>query len=299
MIRVYTTNPDVSKAVEGAAGRKDYPFEEFSKIDTAEFRAATEELSILIFDLSCPEITTAQVLGLLDALDPDAVPPVLYILSRPDDIELIAQAGGIHNQDSCFLPLDEMQLAARLEVLTMLGRRRKLTLETAITDRLTGLYNRKYFLRRLEEEMYRSARYKYSVGVLLASVDFATSDSELTEQTGTIAIQEVAEFLKGRLRKSDIIARFKWDDFAFLLPDITREDSLLVAEDVKQKLENLPITAEDSPVSLQVALGHVVLPHDSLATAIEVMEALEECAFQAKTEGKPSFVSFNDVAKQG
>jgi len=297
MIRVYTKNPDVSKAVSSAAARKDYPLEEYTSIDPAEIQAASEELSILIFDLSSPAISTSQVLGLLDTLDPDAVPPVLYVLSSPEDIALIAQAGSIHNQDYCFLPLDEVQLAARLEVLTMLGKRRKLTLETAITDRLTGLYNRKYFLRRLEEEMYRSLRYKYSVGVLLASIDFETSDSDLTEQTGTIAIQEIAEFLKGRLRKSDIIARFKWDDFAFLLPDITREDSLLVAADVKQKLENLPITADDNQVRLQVAIGHVIVPHGGLASAIDVMEALEECAFQAKTGGEPGFVTFGGQAE--
>lgn len=292
MIRVYTKNPDVSDAVKAAAGRKDYPVEVFGGIDPPEFRAAAEELAILVFDLSTPAISTSQVLGLLDALDPDAVPPVLYVLSSPEDIELIAQSGSIHNQDYCFLPLDTAQLAGRLDVLTMLGKRRKLTLETAITDRLTGLYNRKYFLRRLEEEMYRSARYKYSVGVLLASVDFETAGAELTEQTGTVAIQEVAEFLKGRLRKSDIIARFKWDDFAFLLPDITREDSLLVAADVKQKLEQLPITADGDQVKLQVALGHVVLPHDNLASAIEVMEALEECSFKAKTSGGPGFITY-------
>lgn len=297
MIRVYTKNPSISEAIKSAAERKNYAVEEYGSIDPAEIQSAAEGLSILVFDLSMPVTSSAQVLALLDELDPDDVPPVLYLLSGPEDIALIAQSGSIHNQDYCFLPLDIDQLAARLEVLTILGRRRKLTLETAITDRLTGLYNRKYFLRRLEEELYRSARYKYSVGVLLASIDFKPAESNLTEQTGTVVIKEIAEFLKGRLRKSDIIARFKWDDFAFLLPDITSDDSLLVAEDVKQKLEHLTIAVDGSPVQIQVALGHVLIPENALASAIDVMEALEGCAFQAKTGTKPGFVSFSGSSK--
>jgi len=293
MIRAYTTSPDVSEALNAAAESKGYSVEIQDRLAPAEFQAAVEEISIVVFDLSSESLSTEHVLGMLDALDPDTIPPVLYLLASPEDIELIAQAGSIHNQDYCFLPLDVAQLAGRLAVLTMLGKRRKLTLETAITDRLTGLYNRKYFLRRLEEELYRSARYKYSVGVLLATVDFETEDSQLTEQTGTVAIQEIAEFLKGRLRKSDIIARFKWDDFAFLLPDITREDSLLVAEDVKQKLEQLDVAADGQSVQLKVAIGHVLMPQQRLTSAIEVVEALEECAFKAKTTAAQRFVSYD------
>jgi diguanylate cyclase (GGDEF)-like protein len=292
MIRAYTTSPEVSEALNAAAESKGYVVEIHDHLAPAEFQAAVEEISIVVFDLSSESLSTEHVLGMLDALDPDTVPPVLYLLSSPEDIELIAQAGSIHNQDYCFLPLDVTQLAGRLAVLTMLGKRRKLTLETAITDRLTGLYNRKYFLRRLEEELYRSARYKYSVGVLLATVDFETEDSQLTEQTGTVAIQEIAEFLKGRLRKSDIIARFKWDDFAFLLPDITREDSLLVAEDVKQKLEQLNVAADGHSVQIKAAIGHVLMPQERLTSAIEVVEALEECAFKAKTTAAQRFVSY-------
>jgi diguanylate cyclase (GGDEF)-like protein len=293
MIRVYTSNPEVAEAVKTAAGHKGYPLEEQDHLDPVEVQAAVEEIGILIFDLSSPALNTEQVLATLDALDSDTVPPVLYVLSGPEDIELIAQAGSIHNQDYCFLPLDVAQLAGRLEVLTMLGKRRRLTLETAITDRLTGLYNRKYFLRRLEEELYRSVRYKYCVGVLLATVDFETADGELTEQTGTVAMQEIAQFLKGRLRKSDIIARFKWDDFAFLLPDISREDSLLVAEDVKQKLEKLDISADGKPVHIKASIGHILMPQETLSTAIEVIEALEECAFRAKNAGQQRFVTYD------
>jgi diguanylate cyclase (GGDEF)-like protein len=296
MIRTYTTNQAIIEAVSTAAKAKGYDSEFYDSIDPAELDASIEDISILIFDLSETGLAAERVMGLLDTLDPELAPPVLYLLASPDNIELIAQAGNIFNQDYSFLPLEPVQLAGRLEVLSLLGKRRKLTLETAIMDRLTGLYNRKYFLRRLEEELYRAARYKYSVGVLMAAIDFSTPDNTLTEQTGTTVIQEISEFLKGRLRKSDIIARFKWDDFAFLLPDISLEDSMLVAQDVRQKLEQLEVSVDDSPVSIKVYIGHALLPIESLSNAVEVVEALEDCIFKAKSNSQEGITSYEPVA---
>lgn len=293
MIRAYTNNDDVVQAITDAAAAKGYETEFMSLIDPGELRAAAEALDIVIFDLTAASLSLETAVGVLDTLDVEVAPPVLHLLANAADIELLTQAGSIVNQDYAFLPLDPAQLAARLEVLTILGQRRKLTLETAITDRLTGLYNRKYFLRRLEEELYRATRYKYSVGVLLADVDFAAEDHELTEQTGTVVIKEIATFLSGRLRKTDIVARYKWDDFAFLLPEISQEDSLLVAEDVLNKLERLPVSSEGHQVRLRVHLGHVCFPVEGLSSAIEVMEGLEECTFKARTSGASQLVSYN------
>jgi diguanylate cyclase (GGDEF)-like protein len=293
MIRIYTTNEEHTGAIKTAADTKGYEAEFLGQLDVVELVAAVPELDVLVFDLTEPPLDAATVIGALDSIEDEQLPPVLYLLTTPADIELITEVGSIINQDYSFVPIEPRQLAARLEVLTLLGARRKLTMETAITDRLTGLYNRKYFLRRLEEELYRAARYQYKAGVLLAGIDFQVPGHELTEQTGTTVIREVAGFLRDRLRKTDIVARYKWDDFAFLLPEITMEDSLLVAEDVKNKIERLKIEADGQEVAVEVYLGHVLFPVEELRTAIEVVEALEDCCFRAKTGGGEHIISYN------
>ena len=298
MIRLYTTNQSIIDVVQNVTDSKGYNAEVLSKLDADELAAAVEDLSILVFDLTSATLSTDAVISALDAQDPELLPPVLYILASPADIELVTQMGSIVNQDYIFVPLEPVQLAARFEVLKMLGQRRRLTMETAITDRLTGLCNRKYFLRRLEEELYRSVRYKYTVGVLLAVVDFNTDTGQLTEQTGTEVITKIADFLKGRLRRSDIVARYKWDNFAFLLPDISLEDSTSVAEDVKNKLELLSVNTDGQRVKISVSLGHVLFPVDGLGSAIEVVEALEECTFKAKTAGSGK-IAYYRPAKGG
>jgi diguanylate cyclase (GGDEF)-like protein len=284
MIRAYTTNDEHAAALAAAAQLKGYKVDLKAKLDAAELAQNHRNCSVLVFDLTCASLSVDLVIGVLDSLNAENLPPVLYFLASPADIELITDAGSIINQDYTFVPVDAKGLAARLEVLTILGARRKLTMESAITDRLTSLYNRKYFLRRLEEELYRSARYGYRVGVLLATVDFDLPSGKLTEDTATDAIKAISQFFSDRLRKTDIVARYKWDDFAVLLPDIAPEDSLAVTKDIKAKLEALPVFSNGITLQLKVSLGHLSFPAGELGTAVEVISALEDCVFKAKTD---------------
>jgi diguanylate cyclase (GGDEF)-like protein len=284
MIRIYTTNNTLAQHIAGQAASKGFAFEQTQRIDGGELAASIDGLSVLIFDLTSALLSAGDVVGVLDTMDSERVPPVLYLLANPADIDIITQAGSIINQDFAFIPGDQDTIIRRLEVLTILGSRRKLTMETAITDRLTGLYNRKYFLRRLEEELYRSTRYGYKLGVLLADVDFKGRDGRLPEETGTVVMKRIADFLRDRLRKTDIVARYSWDVFAFLLPDIGYDDSLAVAEDLKRKLDRLPLRAEDVALTLSAAIGHACCPLGGLDSAVDVLTALEDCCLRAKQQ---------------
>lgn len=285
MIRAYTTNESHADGLKSAAASKNYVLEVQSIIDADELHSKLDDLNVLVFDLTVASLSAEHVLRTLEGFESDKVPPVLYLLASPADIVAITSSGSIINQDYSFVPIEPANLAARLEVLKMLGARRKLTLESAITDRLTGLFNRKYFIRRLEEEMYRSARYQYSVTILLAGIDFAAEAGQLTEQAGDAVMMEVAEFFRGRLRKSDIVARYKWDDFAILLPDIPQEDGLAVAKDMKAKLESMTIHSGQQKIKLAVSVGFVSFPAEGLSTAIDVIGALDDCSIKARTSG--------------
>lgn len=283
MIRAYTTNDSHADGIRAAAAVKNDQVDVRSTFDAQELHDKLDMISVLVFDLTVATLSAESVMRALESYETDRVPPVLYMLASPADIVAITQTGSILNQDYSFVPIDAQNLAARLEVLKMLGARRKLTLESAITDRLTGLYNRKYFIRRLEEELYRAARYTYNMAIMLAGVDFAAQQGTLTEAAGDAVMQEVGEFFRGRLRKSDIVARYKWDDFAILLPDIPFADSSAVAQDVKAKLEALQIKADGMAIKLTVSVGMVSFPAEGLSTAIDVIAALEECALKAKS----------------
>lgn len=284
MIRAYTTNPENAAALEAAARARGYPLQIQVEFDLEALEAALPELAVLVLDLDDPAFAAERIVPQLDALDAE-LPPVLYILTGAQQISFVAAVEHIVNQDYTFSPVTPEALALRLEVLTLLGQRRRMTLESAITDKLTGLFNRKYFLRRVEEELFRAQRYGYGVGLVFADIDFSANGGQLGESDGTVAIQAVADFLQDRLRKTDVVARFRWSQFAVLLPNIPAEDSLAVARDLKQKVEALEVQTDGHSVSLSAAVGHLLLPLETLPTALQALQAVEDSAFAARSAG--------------
>jgi diguanylate cyclase (GGDEF)-like protein len=282
MIRGYTQSAQVADALREAAQSKGYDLTLHDGFDRAELVSALADTDIIVVDLTRQGAPVLETIRALDSIGSDDLPPVLYLLSGRGDVATVSSAENIVNQDFTFAPVTAEALATRLEVLMLLGARRRLALESAITDRLTGLFNRKYFLRRLEEEMYRALRYGYKVGCILADVDFQTT-GELGEDGGSQAVRAVATFLTDRLRRTDVLARFRFSEFGVLLPDIPEEDSLAVAKDLKHKIEAIEISLHGQPVTLRAAVGHLLFPADGLQTALEVVDALEDKCLKAKS----------------
>lgn len=277
MIALYSTNETVVNGVHAAcelAGMEFHPGTEFS---VTELRSIKNRIRVLVIDLTCAMLSTDKVLDTIEQLDPASIPPVLYLLSNPRDLEHITDSGSIINLDYSFLPIDPMQLSARIKVLHTLGQRRRRSLETAISDRLTGLYNRKYFMRRLDEEMYRTTRYKHEVGVLLTDIDFEIPDSPLTERTSSDLMPQIAAFFRERLRRTDIVARYKWSQIGMVLPEICAADCEALATDIHQKLSIGKWTSEGRSVIVHPTVSWLMFPIEQLGSSIEVMSALEDC----------------------
>jgi diguanylate cyclase (GGDEF)-like protein len=282
MIRAYTHSAEHAKVLEQAASARGYPLEVQTQLDREILLAALPVTEVIVVDLTQPVFPARRTIELLDSIGSEDLPPVLWLLAQQSDVTLLTAAEHILNQDFTFAPVTVEALALRLEVLTLLGARRRMALESAISDRLTGLYNRKYFLRRLEEEMYRAIRYGYNVGCILADVDFQGGSGELSESTGTAAVRGIAEMLISRLRRTDVISRFRFSEFGVLLPDIPREDSVAVAQDVKRKIESLKVETAGPASQLRAAVGHLCFPANGVNTAIEVVSALEDNCLKAK-----------------
>ncbi|MBI2495238.1 MAG: sensor domain-containing diguanylate cyclase [Candidatus Omnitrophica bacterium] len=112
--------------------------------------------------------------------------------------------------------------------------------QLAITDELTGLYNRRFFLNRWGWEYVRAKRYHRPLACLMVDVNgFKQVNDRLGHQTGDLVLQQAAQEMKSLLRQSDILARFGGDEFVVAL----LETSLTQAELVAEKLRQISIPA--------------------------------------------------------
>jgi len=132
--------------------------------------------------------------------------------------------------------------------------------QLAITDELTGLYNRRFFLERWQWEFERAKRYGRPLVCLMIDVNgFKQINDFLGHHAGDQVLQRVAKELTQHLRHADILARFGGDEFIIALPETSFEQATAVAE----KLRGLAIQGPWSnhqhlgPVRLSVGLSHV------------------------------------------
>ena len=189
-------------------------------------------------------------------------------------------------------------LAARAWILERAVTRRTAALrralkrvrQLAITDELTGLYNRRFFLNRMEWEWERARRYRRPLACLMIDVNsFKEVNDRLGHQFGDRLLQQVAQELKLLLRQSDILARFGGDEFVIALPETSPPQAVLVANKLRQISIHVQSggTQDLPPISLSVGMSHIE-QHD--ASVQEFLEAADKSLYEHKRSLKTTSV---------
>lgn len=129
--------------------------------------------------------------------------------------------------------------------------------ELATTDTLTGLYNRRHFLKRMREELLVADRYKRSPVFLMIDIDhFGAINEKYGFETGDEVIRTLGELTRGLLRNVDLVGRIGGDEFGALLHEGTLSTSVVTAKRLQKKLAGvaMEINGQNIKVTVSVAL---------------------------------------------
>jgi|GEM_PF-1411163 len=170
--------------------------------------------------------------------------------------------------------------------------------ELAILDRLTGVVNHAYFVKRLAQEIDRSTRYQVPVGVLMTDIDnFKAVNDTLGHPQGDAVLKIVARLLKRSVRAIDLVGRYGGEEFIVLLPEtgLTQQASgvpgvVVVAERIRAAVEE-EFCRFQKPLSVTVSVGIAVrrFPEDRHMDAREMIRVADEQLYKAKTSGKNKY----------
>lgn len=172
-----------------------------------------------------------------------------------------------------------------------LGRERALAqagsyAEAAAIDPVSGLFNRRYFHTRIQEELQRAQRHSLSVGLLMIDVDdFKVVNDTYGHLVGDTVIRLIADVLRRSVRVFDICTRFGGEEFAVLMPGSSADDAARIAERIRQRTENCTATEPDlAEVKVTVSIGLAVSRPDS--SPRDLINRADVALYQAKRSGK-------------
>ena len=142
-----------------------------------------------------------------------------------------------------------------LEKLTEeLAQKNRLLENLANIDGLTEINNHRFFQNFLDSEINRSIRNDRPLSLLLADIDhFKKFNDTYGHQTGDFILKEFCRVIKGIIREYDLIARYGGEEFAFVLPETTQQEALVVAEKIRQTTADYVF--DDGTNSYQVTIS--------------------------------------------
>jgi diguanylate cyclase (GGDEF)-like protein len=158
--------------------------------------------------------------------------------------------------------------------------------EMSITDSLTGISTRRYFLERFLEEVRRSMRHKSNLSFLMLDIDhFKEKNDTLGHLVGDVILKEVADILKSDLREIDSIGRYGGEEFAVVLAGIGRDGAFQVAERIRKSVEEAVFRAYDEEVFITLSIGISVFPEDGVDIEA-LIEIADRALYRAKDTGR-------------
>jgi diguanylate cyclase (GGDEF)-like protein len=161
---------------------------------------------------------------------------------------------------------------------------RKLTLR-ALTDPLTGVFNRRTFLDLSNKEAARAQRRGSLTSVFMIDIDhFKRINDTYGHPVGDLVIKALAETATKGLRPTDILARYGGEEFVITLPETDADVAHRVAERLRAALERLVVPSEGGEVRFTVSIGVA-----TFATGVSIalaMERADHALYRAKEGGR-------------
>jgi len=156
--------------------------------------------------------------------------------------------------------------------------------ETSFKDEVTGLYNRRFFSLRLEEELSRYRRFNHPVSVVLLDLDgFKSVNDSLGHAVGDDTLRDVAQILMKHSRGINVVSRYGGDEFAVLLVETSKAGARLYADRIREVVAKYPFAHGKI---LTASFGVASLPDDEASTAEDLFRFADEALYAAKRAGK-------------
>ncbi len=157
----------------------------------------------------------------------------------------------------------------------------------AITDSLTGIYNRGFFYTSLCKEFARSTRFNLPLTFLLLDIDFFKKVNDTYGHLqGDDVLRKVAKILKKNIRTYDVLGRYGGEEFSILMPEAKIGDGCNLAERIRHEIATLNFGTESKALKCSISIGVSSCPDDEIKTMEDLVRKADNALYKAKAEGR-------------
>ncbi len=219
----------------------------------------------------------------------------IVMIAHDDDMPRVAHGLEMGAHDYVLRPIEKSELLAR--VRTQIRRKRfqerlrstyEISLSMALTDSLTGLYNRRYLEVHMEKLIESNAQSHKALGVIMMDIDhFKNVNDTYGHKVGDEVLKVFADRIKDNLRSFDLVARLGGEEFVAILPDVSPERAYMVAERLRRSISDEPIScsAPDGSLNVTTSIGAAIINNGGHSIPA-LLERADKCLYEAKNTGR-------------
>jgi two-component system, cell cycle response regulator len=291
-----------------------------------ESQVAAERMARMLAPVAAAVIRPASVEELQERCDRTVDLVILCLTGKTDGLRLLAQLRGeeasrlvpillaadgeqlsrlakgldLGANDYVMRPIDPNELIAR--VRTQVRRKRlqdrleenyQRSLSLALTDPLTGLYNRRYLTAHLDGLLRHMAAGAAGPALMMFDIDwFKRINDTHGHAAGDGVLHEIASRTTRSVRAFDLVARYGGEEFVVVMPETPLPVALMVAERLRAAFAEKPVTLADPPLEVEVTISvGVAATVGAAETAASLLRRADEALYAAKAQGRNRVVS--------
>ncbi|MEO6395865.1 MAG: PleD family two-component system response regulator [Devosia sp.] len=259
----------------------------------AAMQVASGGYELAIVSMALGDFDPLRICSQMRTVEQTRTLPILLVAEDADRGRVV-RGLDLGVNDFIMRPVERNELAAR--VRTQIRRQRYAaelrqsvtnTLALAVTDQLTGLYNRRYFDRHLTLMLDKAREQDRDMAVMLIDMDFFKSVNDTHgHDIGDAVLREFSQRLRRNIRGVDLACRFGGEEFVVLMPDTDYQQAQSVAERVRMSVAERTFQAPgDGALWVTCSVG-VALNEHMLDTPESILKRADVALYRAKREGR-------------
>jgi two-component system, cell cycle response regulator len=280
---------------------------------------AVDEPDLILLDVMMPQMDGYEVCSILKKEKGLKDTPVIFLTARSETEDIVKgfEAGGV---DYVVKPFNTAELRMRMKTHLELKKSRDKLKESnenfrkaneelneanetiklknsqlkevmgklefsSMTDPLTGLFNRRHIMDKIEEEASRFKRGNKEFSLIIADIDFFKKVNDTYgHDCGDYVLKQVSGIILESVREIDFVARWGGEEFLILIPDTGIEGGRVLADRIRMNIEKYSFQYNEIQLSLTMTLGVSIF--DGTSTIDEIIKKADNAMYEGKKSGR-------------